>query len=71
MPKDWRESPAPASLQALGDDWISGGASVVLSVPSAIVDDESNYLLNPEHADFHRLKINTAKPFDLDARLVG
>lgn len=71
LPKDWRRSPAPVSLQALGDDWISSGASVVLRVPSAIVDDESNYLLNPEHPKFHRLEMGTPRPFDFDARLLG
>lgn len=71
LPKDWRKSPAPVSLQALGDDWISSRASVVLRVPSAVVDDESNYLINPEHRDFRRLEISTPKPFDLDARLLS
>ena len=70
LPRGWRKSPAPESLQALGDDWISAGASVVLRVPSAIVDDEGNYLINPEHADFRRLKIGVPKPFDLDDRLL-
>jgi RES domain-containing protein len=71
FPKDWRKSPAPASLQALGDDWIASGTSVVLRVPSAIVGDESNYLLNPEHPNFHRLQIGTPRPFDFDTRLLG
>jgi RES domain-containing protein len=64
LPADWRQS-----LQTLGDDWISRGSSVVLSVPSAVVEDENNYLINPAHKDFKKLIIGRMKPLKLDARL--
>jgi RES domain-containing protein len=57
-------------LQSLGDAWVKQGDSAVLRVPSVIVDKESNYLLNPAHRDFHRIKVDAAESFSFDLRLV-
>jgi len=43
--------------------------SAVLSVPSATVPSERNYLLNPMHLDFSKVTINKAVPFSFDSRL--
>ncbi len=69
LPPDWRDYPAPASLQRLGAEWVRQGAAVALAVPSVIVPDELNYLLNPAHPDFPVLGIGDPQPFELDPRL--
>jgi RES domain-containing protein len=69
LPRNWKADPAPASVRAIGDDWIAGGASAVLRVPSTIVPGESNFLLNPRHQDFGNLRIGKALPFQFDPRL--
>jgi RES domain-containing protein len=69
LPSNWRQSPPPTSLQTIGDEWISHQSSVVLSVASAVVPDEKNYLINPAHRDFKRLAIGAMEPFSLDSRL--
>ncbi|MGC2421314.1 MAG: RES family NAD+ phosphorylase [Candidatus Acidiferrales bacterium] len=69
LPDAWRSDPAPSGLQAAGDDWANRGASPVLRVPSAIVPEESLFLLNPLHRDFSKLLIGTPSPFHLDPRL--
>jgi RES domain-containing protein len=71
LPSDWRQSPPPTSLQLIGDDWISRGSSVLLRVPSAVVEDENNYLINPAHGNFKKLVIGSMKPFLLDRRLTS
>lgn len=71
LPRDWRAFPTPTTLQRIGDDWIASAASVVLQVPSAIVEDESNYMINPAHPDFRRLRIGPLVRFRLDPRLLG
>ena len=53
-----------------GDLWVASGGSAVLRVPSVIVPGESNYLLNPGHADFRRLRIGAPASFPFDARLL-
>lgn len=70
LPSDWHQSPAPIQLSVVGDNWISLGSSVVLRVPSAIVEEEHNYLINPVHKDFAKLVLGTMKPLKIDTRLL-
>ena len=67
LPANWRTFPAPPELQELGDSWVSENRSMVLQVPSAIIDTEVNYLLNPVHASFPSVTISTPSPFEIDA----
>lgn len=69
LPKDWQRSPAPAELQRIGDEWARDRRSVVLAVPSAIIEHERNYLLNPKHPDFKRVWRGRPQAFAFDARL--
>ena len=48
----------------------AGGESAILQVPSAIVIEEWNYLLNPLHADFKSFTCSQPEPFGFDRRLV-
>ena len=70
LPEDWWQEPPPTSLQQLGDDWIESNVSVILAVPSAVIPDELNYLINPKHRDFARLKIAPPSDFAFDPRLL-
>jgi RES domain-containing protein len=69
LPRNWRADPAPARLRAIGDRWVAGNESAVLCVPSAVIETEFNFLLNPAHADFARLVIGKSRPFRFDPRL--
>jgi RES domain-containing protein len=70
LPHDWRAYPPPLALRALGDQWAARNASAILRVPSAIVEAESNYLLNPAHPDFAKITVGPACPFVFDPRLL-
>lgn len=70
LPPDWRISPSPLEIHRIGDDWARSKNSVVLEVPSSIIPQESNYLLNPEHPDFDRIRIGEPERFTLDKRLL-
>lgn len=59
-----------AQFYTIGDKWIKTSKALVLKVPSIIVPEEFNYLLNPLHKEFHKVKIIDVKPFDFDKRLV-
>lgn len=67
---DWQSEPAPPGLRAIGDNWAAAKRSAALQVPSAVVPDESNFLLNPAHADFARIEIGEAVAFAFDPRLL-
>jgi RES domain-containing protein len=69
LPADWREQ--TALTRARGDDWLHGGSTALLHVPSAIVPEAVNYLLNPAHADAARIDITSALRAAYDPRLIA
>lgn len=69
LPSDWRHYPAPTVLQDIGSAWAASGETALLAVPSAIIPQESNYLVNPSHDDFRRIAIAPAEPFRFDPRM--
>ena len=72
LPKDWRADPPPFSTMAIGDEWLSTGASLALAVPSTIVPVQSNLIINPAHEKFDALADSmTIEPFPFDPRLLG
>jgi RES domain-containing protein len=69
LPADWRRDPVPLALRSLGDQWVAGNQSLVLRVPSVIIESECNYLLNPAHPDFAKLSFGRPQKFRYDSRL--
>ena len=70
LPPDWLEFPHPPSTRRIGDDWLEEGSSLALSVPSAVLPKERNYLINPAHGDFRVVTIAAPEPLVLDPRLL-
>ena len=70
LPGTWRMSPPSAEARGIGDEWVLSGRSTVLKVPSVIVPDEFNYLLNPSHGDFAKVAIGSKQPVEFDHRLL-
>src|SRR5437762_4503948 len=70
LPSDWRDVGARGKLQTIGAEWAKKRSAAVLTVPSAIVPAESNYLLNPLHADFKRIKVGKPNTVTTDLRLI-
>jgi RES domain-containing protein len=62
LPPNWRETPAPPSLTAFGDEFVRTGEQLALGVPSALAPAESNWLLNPAHSDFHEVRVREIEP---------
>lgn len=70
LPQGWDAEPVSRASQDLGADWIESGRSAVLRVPSAVVPEEHNFVLNPEHPDFVKVAMSKPEPFVLDPRLL-
>lgn len=70
LPPDWMTYPAPAGLQEIGAEWARGGESLLLGVPSALVQREWNYLINPMHERAAEVKVAEVEEFAFDQRLV-
>ena len=68
LPKGWRAPSPPASVTDIGTRWAEAGDSAVLAVPSVIIPQELNYLLNPLHPHFKRIRIGRPEPFYFDPR---
>lgn len=60
---------APAAPRAFGDDWLASGRTAVLDVPSAIVPESRNLLINPAHSEAKAFAITEKRPFGFDSRL--
>jgi len=71
LPADRRISPPSRSTMEIGDQWVQERRSAVLALPSAISPADTNFLLNPEHPDFRRIRIAAPIDFDFDPRLLG
>lgn len=69
LPKNWRR--LVSHTQTLGDNWLREAPAALLRVPSAIVPDTSNYLLNPAHADASRIGIASTTRAAFDPRLIA
>ena len=69
LPSNWRAEPPQRGTSQLGDDWVRAGHTVALRVPSAVVPQETNLVLNPSHPDFRRLRIGKAQQFAFDPRM--
>jgi len=69
--KKWRQYDPPVqALRDLGDEWFARARTAVLQVPSAVVPEENNFLLNPTHDDFVRIKIGHSMRVSFDGRLL-
>ncbi len=64
---DWRTK--ESETQGKGDTWLRTGETALLAVPSAIVPETSNWLLNPRHPDATHLRITHTLAAPFDARL--
>ncbi len=68
LPAGWDAIPAGLSARTAGDAWIASAASALLLVPSVIVPEEYNVLVNPQHADAGAIVATTLKRWSYDPR---
>ena len=69
LPPDWQRLSMPLPTATLGHAWLQAGRSLALQVPSVVVPQETNLLLNPAHPEFIRVRLLDAQPFFFDERL--
>ena len=70
LPDDWRTIGARDVLQSMGQAWLQGAQTALLSVPSAVVPAERNILINPRHPDFARIVLGASQSLHTDTRLL-
>lgn len=68
LPYGWTQPKHYLRCRKMGDQWISDGKSCVLKVPSAIIPEEFNYLINPSHREIKKVRLLRTEPFCFDTR---
>lgn len=69
LPANWRGYPAPEQLATIGTNWIKSKSSLLLDIPSAVMDKEINTLINPLHPDMQYMVLKKVDEFHFDSRL--
>jgi RES domain-containing protein len=69
FPENWRNQDTFESLRKLTDNFVKKKEFLVMKVPSAIIDIEFNFLINPQHSLFKEVKIINQQEFSFDQRL--
>ena len=66
LPKEWKNK--INVTRKLGDDFIKEAKAAIMKVPSAIIDGEYNFIINPKHQEADKVRILSIKPFTFDSR---
>jgi RES domain-containing protein len=69
LPTKWNRQPISNVSQHLGHEFITNNLHLVLQVPSVTVTGEYNFVINPKHPDFKKIKIVETEVFEFDSRL--
>ena len=69
LPNGWQNNPPPDHLARIGDQFIKANKYLALEIPSVLMMEEHNYLLNPSHPFFHKVKIIADRQMQIDERL--
>ena len=71
LPARWNAEPPDLQSMQIGDEWARAGKSVALAVPSVLSASEMNFLLNPRHPNFKKIKISQPVEYRFDSRLLN
>ena len=69
LPRGWDRLPPGPESKRLGDGWIAANSSLGLLVPSVVVSEERNLVLNPLHPRFQEVRVLSKQRVVLDRRL--
>ncbi len=69
LPANWREAPAPASTKDFGTDLLNKNLNAIIKVPSSVIPEEFNYLINSKHRRAGDCTIIGVKDFVYDIRI--
>ena len=72
LPSNWKSVSAYPALQSIGSDWYKNKDSLVLKVPSAIIPQEYNYIINTKHPEFGtKVNLISKEDYFWDSRLLN
>ena len=69
LPGNWQEAPAPTETKDLGTALLLSVEHLVIRVPSIVISQEFNYILNPLHPENKKFKITEVRDIVYDLRI--
>lgn len=69
LPNDWHVVPPAPGSMGFATRWAQENRSLMLYVPSALVREESNVILNPNHPEFPAIAMRVERDFNYDTRM--
>ena len=69
LPRGWDETLPSGATRDAGTEWLRSKRSAILQVPSVLIQEEPNYLLNPSHPEWENVFPFAARDFFFDPRL--
>ena len=69
LPDGWDALPLSTTAQSFGGDWLRRGDTLTMKIPSVIVPEEANFVINPLHPDYPQVQLTALRPFSFDRRL--
>ena len=69
LPAGWADLPPSGGSQEFGNAWLQSGSELVMFVPSAIIPESVNALINPAHRAYAQVSLEIVRDFTFDARM--
>lgn len=69
LPERWDEVPVSSAAQAFGRRWLDEARQLCLKIPSVIVPEEKNVVINPRHPEYPNVQLTVIRPFSFDPRM--
>lgn len=69
LPGDWKDAPTPTSTKDFGTALLHKNQYAILQLPSVIIPQEYNYILNCMHPLSHKFEIKEVADFLYDTRI--
>ncbi|KQQ36292.1 hypothetical protein ASF61_08945 [Duganella sp. Leaf126] len=70
FPAGWDALPVSTGAQAFGGAWLRRGDTLAMKVPSVIVPEEANFVINPRHPEYPQVQLTAVRPFAFGRRLL-
>lgn len=69
LKREGQKLPTSAAAQALGGRWLSNQAELAMKVPSAIIPEEFNIIINPQHPGYANVSLSVVRRFTSGTRM--
>lgn len=69
LPGNWKDVPAPASTREFGTKLLQEGKHLIIRLPSAVIPQEFNFIINPAHKDLKLCKVLSVDDLVYDVRI--